>query len=111
MTAIYTFDVFCSLDGFGSYGEGGDWGGYWGKQGPEFLARRRAQYEQEQRMVLNATGPGTLRFVPPLVMGSVYGRYGTYAAGLLLLAVVATATLALALVLVRAVRRTQPVPA
>jgi dihydrofolate reductase len=68
MTAIYTFDVFCSLDGFGSYGEGGDWGGYWGKQGPEFLDRRLAQYQEEQRLVLGANtfrefleflGPGT----------------------------------------------------
>jgi dihydrofolate reductase len=55
MTASYTFDVFCSLDGFGSYGPDGDWGGYWGKQGPEFLARRLAQYEEEQRLVLGAT--------------------------------------------------------
>ena len=54
MPAIYTFDVFCSLDGFGSYGEGGDWGGYWGKQGPEFLDRRLAQYEEDQRLVLGA---------------------------------------------------------
>jgi dihydrofolate reductase len=54
MTADYTFDVFCSLDGFGSYGEGGDWGGYWGKQGPEFLDRRLAQYEEQQRLVLGA---------------------------------------------------------
>src|SRR4051794_4937795 len=54
MAAIYTFDVFCTLDGFGSYGEGGDWGGFWGKQGPEFLAHRLAQYEQEQRLVLGA---------------------------------------------------------
>ena len=54
MTAVYTFDVFCSLDGFGSYGEGGDWGGYWGKQGPEFLDRRLAQYEQDQRLVFGA---------------------------------------------------------
>ena len=54
MTASYTFDVFCSLDGFGSYGEGGDWGGYWGKQGPEFLDRRLAQYEEDQRLVLGA---------------------------------------------------------
>ncbi|MBW3620558.1 MAG: dihydrofolate reductase family protein [Actinobacteria bacterium] len=54
MTAIYTWDVFSSLDGFGSYGEGGDWGGYWGKQGPEFLDRRIAQYREEQRMVLGA---------------------------------------------------------
>ena len=55
MTATYTFDVFCSLDGFGSYGEGGDWGGYWGKQGPEFLDRRLAAYSGDQRMVLGAT--------------------------------------------------------
>jgi dihydrofolate reductase len=54
MTATYTFDVFCSLDGFGSFSEDGDWGGYWGKQGPEFLDRRLAVYEEEQRMVLGA---------------------------------------------------------
>jgi dihydrofolate reductase len=54
MTATYTFDVFCSLDGFGSFNEDGDWGGYWGKQGPEFLDRRLAVYEQEQRLVLGA---------------------------------------------------------
>ena len=53
MTAIYTFDVFCSLDGFGSY-DGGNWGGYWGKQGPEFLDRRLAMASEEQRMVLGA---------------------------------------------------------
>jgi dihydrofolate reductase len=51
MAATYTFDVFCSLDGYGSY-DGGDWGGYWGKQGPEFLDRRLALYSAEQRMVL-----------------------------------------------------------
>jgi dihydrofolate reductase len=58
MTATYTFDVFCSLDGFGSYDENGDWGGYWGKHGPEFLERRLAAYgaeQREQRMVLGAT--------------------------------------------------------
>jgi dihydrofolate reductase len=54
MTATYTFDVFASLDGYGSYNERGDWGGYWGKQGPEFLDRRLAQYDAEQRMVLGA---------------------------------------------------------
>jgi dihydrofolate reductase len=54
MTATYTFDVFASLDGYGSYNERGDWGGYWGKQGPEFLDRRLAQYDVEQRMVLGA---------------------------------------------------------
>jgi dihydrofolate reductase len=54
MTATYTFDVFCSLDGYGSYNDSGDWGGYWGKQGPEFLDRRLASYGKEQRMVLGA---------------------------------------------------------
>jgi dihydrofolate reductase len=54
MSVTYTFDVFCTLDGFGSYGEGGDWGGYWSKQGPQFLDRRLAQYEEEQRLVLGA---------------------------------------------------------
>jgi dihydrofolate reductase len=54
MTATYTFDVFSSLDGYGSYGPGGDWGGYWGKQGPEFLDHRLAVTSEEQRMVLGA---------------------------------------------------------
>ncbi len=58
MTATYTFDVFSSLDGYGSYGPGGDWGGYWGKHGPEFLERRLAAYGEQQRMVL---GANTLR--------------------------------------------------
>src|SRR4051812_22088814 len=54
MTATYTFDVFSILDGFGSYNSNGDWGGYWGKQGPEFLNRRLALYSEEQRLVLGA---------------------------------------------------------
>jgi dihydrofolate reductase len=53
MTATYTFDVFSSLDGYGSY-DGGNWGGYWGKQGPEFLDHRLALYSAEQRMVFGA---------------------------------------------------------
>ena len=52
MTATYTFDVFMSLDGFGSVSRG--WGGYWGKQGSELLAHRLAQYSQDQLMVLGA---------------------------------------------------------
>src|SRR6266699_4177725 len=53
MTATYTFDVFSSLDGFGS-ASGGNWGGYWGKQGPELLDRRVALYSEQQRMVFGA---------------------------------------------------------
>jgi dihydrofolate reductase len=54
MTATYTFDVFASLDGFGSV-SGGNWGGYWGKQGPELLEHRLALYSEEQRMVFGAS--------------------------------------------------------
>ena len=54
MTATYTFDIVSTLDGFGSYNSSGDWGGYWGKQGPEFLEHRLAVYSAEQRMVLGA---------------------------------------------------------
>ncbi|WP_371400430.1 dihydrofolate reductase family protein [Kribbella sp. NBC_00662] len=53
MTATYTFDVFSSLDGFASY-DNADWGPYWGKHGPEFIERRIAQYDEEQRMVFGA---------------------------------------------------------
>ncbi|MFI5653442.1 dihydrofolate reductase family protein [Streptomyces anulatus] len=68
MTATYTFDVFSSLDGFGSYDGDGDWGGYWGKQGSELLDRRLSLYGEDQRMVFGAhtyrefvrlLGPGT----------------------------------------------------
>jgi dihydrofolate reductase len=50
MVATYTFDVFSSLDGWGGVSSG-DWGGYWGKQGPELLDHRLALYATEQRMV------------------------------------------------------------
>ena len=39
MAATYTWNVFSSLDGYGSYNGSGDWGGYWGNQGPECWAR------------------------------------------------------------------------
>ncbi|MFE6975879.1 dihydrofolate reductase family protein [Streptomyces sp. NPDC057682] len=52
MSATYTFDVFSTLDGYGAHA--GNWGGYWGKQGPELLDRRLALYDQEQRMVFGA---------------------------------------------------------
>ena len=52
MTATYTFDVFSSLDGFGT--ATGDWTGYWGKQGPELLDHRLALYSADQRMVFGA---------------------------------------------------------
>ena len=52
MAATYTFDVFSSLDGFRS--TSGDWGGYWGKQGPELLDHRLTMHEDEQRMIFGA---------------------------------------------------------
>lgn len=53
MTSTYTFDVFTSLDGFGS-ADGGDWGAYWGKQGPELLDHRLELFREDQRMVFGA---------------------------------------------------------
>ena len=50
MTAIYTFDGFASLDGFGA--TTGDWTGCWGKQGPELLDARLAQCGPDQHLVL-----------------------------------------------------------
>ena len=52
MTALYTFDVFSSLDGYGA--ASANWTGYWGKQGPELLDHRLALYSEEQRMVFGA---------------------------------------------------------
>jgi dihydrofolate reductase len=52
MTATYTFDVFSSLDGYGT--NSGAWGGYWGKQGPDLLDHRLRLYDEEQRMVFGA---------------------------------------------------------
>ncbi|MEE3852863.1 dihydrofolate reductase family protein [Gordonia sp. LSe1-13] len=52
MSVTYTFDVFSSLDGFGA--AGGDWTGYWGKQGPQLLEHRLSLYDVEQRMVFGA---------------------------------------------------------
>jgi dihydrofolate reductase len=52
MTTTYTFDVFCSLDGYGA--ASANWSGYWGKQGPELLEHRLALYDDDQRMVFGA---------------------------------------------------------
>lgn len=55
MTASYTWDVFSTVDGYGSYGPEGDWGGYWSKQGPELLEHRAALFDTDSRMVFGAT--------------------------------------------------------
>src|ERR1700760_3571029 len=53
MNATYPFDVFSSLDGFGSVSDG-SWGGYWGKQGPELLDHRLAGHPDPLRRVFGA---------------------------------------------------------
>jgi dihydrofolate reductase len=68
MTTTYTFDVFSGLDGYGA--AGGDWTGYWGKQGPELLDRRLDLYGAEQRMVFGAT---TYREFARMLAGSSEG--------------------------------------
>jgi len=55
MTAVYTWDVFSTLDGHGSYSGGTEWGGYWGKHGPELLDHRARLFDTDQRMVFGAT--------------------------------------------------------
>ncbi len=57
--------------------------------------------------VVGAAG-GLGGFVPPLVMGFIYGRYGSYALGLALLAVVAVAALALTVTAVARSAATAP---
>jgi dihydrofolate reductase len=71
MTATYTFDIFSTLDGYGSHH--GDWGGYWGKQGPELLDHRLAVYGGEQRMVF---GANTYRQFERM-LGPDNGEFGT----------------------------------
>ena len=74
MTATYTVDVFCSLDGYGSCGGDSNWGGHWGKQGPELLDRRLALYGEAQRMVL---GANTHRVFAQMLASSTEGFRGT----------------------------------
>lgn len=57
--------------------------------------------------VVGAAG-GLGGFVPPLLMGVIYGQYGSYAAGLFLLALVAASALLLDLTAVRKAVRPAP---
>jgi dihydrofolate reductase len=63
--ASYTFDVFSTLDGYGSTDV---WGGYWGKQGPELLDRRANLFAEDQLMVF---GPATYRMFAGFVVAGV----------------------------------------
>ncbi len=51
MTATFTVDFFCSVDGYGS---ADGWPGYWGKQGPELIDDRVRTFEQDQVLVFGA---------------------------------------------------------
>ena len=68
MTAVYTWDVFSTLDAYGSYDEHGDWGGYWSKQGPELLELRAQLFAPDQRIVYGAT---TFREVAEIMTAGV----------------------------------------
>ena len=67
MTASYTFDIFSSLDG---YSNSRSFGGYFGKQGPEFLEHRFGQFGEEQRLVL---GANTFRGMAAMLASSSEG--------------------------------------
>ena len=72
MTATYTYDVFSSVDGFGTAREG-TWPGYWGKQGPELLDYRVALFSEPQRLVLGAT---TFRIYERMMTPDAAGQDG-----------------------------------
>ena len=56
MTVTYTWDVFSTVDGYGSFDpDVRDWGGYWSRQGPELLDHRAELFATPQRMVYGAT--------------------------------------------------------
>lgn len=76
MATTYTFDIFSTLDGYANHK--GDWGGYWGKQGPEFLAHRAAAYRDPVRMVLGAnTYASNAPFLSPGVDRSQFDAWIT----------------------------------
>lgn len=84
MSATYTSDIFSTLDGYGSYAPAGDWGGYWGKQGPELLGRRLASFEAEQRMVFGSLSlnralmaAGLVDLIRVTVFPVIWGKTGT----------------------------------
>jgi dihydrofolate reductase len=54
MAATFTFDVFMTLDGYANNTEPHKWGGYWSKQGPEWLEHRSTIYGENQRIVFGA---------------------------------------------------------
>jgi hypothetical protein len=47
--------IGCQAERQPSRHRGADWGGYWGKQGPELLEHLAALFDTEQRMVFGAT--------------------------------------------------------
>ena len=79
MTASYTFDIFSSFDG---YSNSRTFGGYFGKQGPEFLEHRLEQFSEEQRLVLGAnTFRGMAAMLASSSAGSEVLTYGSPGCG------------------------------
>ena len=54
MPAMYTFDVFSTLDGYGSYGPMATGAATGASKAPELLDRRLSLYDHEQRIVFGA---------------------------------------------------------
>jgi dihydrofolate reductase len=52
LSATFTIDFFCSVDG---YGMANGWPGYWGKEGPELIEDRVRTFAQDQVLVFGAT--------------------------------------------------------
>jgi hypothetical protein len=59
MTATYTFDIFSTLDGYGSYTANASWGGYWGSKGPS--SSTAALHQRSDRGGTDLPGCGRLR--------------------------------------------------
>ena len=55
MTAVYTWDVFSTLDGYGSYAERATGAATGASRAPSCSTTRLALFDTEQRMVFGAT--------------------------------------------------------
>ena len=76
MTATCTWDVFATLDAYGSFDPPADWGGHWSKQGPELLLEHQATVfgtRQPRR-----TGIGVRRGVPEESSSRTGGQLGGF---------------------------------
>jgi hypothetical protein len=56
MSATCTWDVFATLDAYGSFDPPADWGGYWSKWSPELLLEHQATVVDTRQPTV---GPGS----------------------------------------------------